>query len=151
MDLGEASFHRVGRLLDVSAARSRRLGDRVVPTEDATGWDQPGERVLRVDEHRFRGQDLLITVALQVPERRLRTMLGDDRIRFLDAYFAPIPADRRAGIRAVTGDLPRAVVRAGARKPRVLADPFPLNQAALRRLDAIRRLELVGAADWPVP
>ncbi|MCL6563861.1 MAG: transposase, partial [Firmicutes bacterium] len=142
--LREASFHSVGRLLGVSPARFRRLVDRIVPTEDATGWDQPGDCVLSIDEHRFRGQDWCIPVALQAPDRRLLAILGDGRLRSLEAWFAQIPADVRAQIRAVTVDCKRAdarVVRRGCPKAQVLADPFPRIQDANRRLDEIRRLE----------
>jgi hypothetical protein len=59
----------------------RRRVDRVVPLDDDTWWDLPGEFVLRWDEHSFRGNDLCITVALQAPERRVLPMLADDRIR----------------------------------------------------------------------
>ncbi|MCL6561490.1 MAG: ISL3 family transposase [Firmicutes bacterium] len=155
--LREASFHRVGRLLGVSAARLRRLVDRVVPAEDATWWDQPGDFVLSIDEHSFRGQDLLITVALQAPERRLLAILGDDRLRSLDAWFAQIPADVRARIRAVTVDLKRAYARVVQRwcpHAQVLADPFHLVQDANRRLEEIRRLEPEESRTpiprWPV-
>jgi transposase len=109
--------------------------------EDATWWDEPGDLVLSIDEHSFRGQDLLITVALQAPDRRLLAILGDDRLRSLEPWFAQIPADVRARIRAVTVDLKRAyarVVRRWCPNAQVLADPFHLIQDAYRRLDATR-------------
>ncbi|MCL6563187.1 MAG: transposase [Firmicutes bacterium] len=152
--LRAASFHSVGPLLGVSPARLRRLVDRVVPAEDATWWDQPGDFVLSIDEHRVRGQDLLIAVALQAPDRRLLAILGDDRLRSLDAWFAQIPADVRARIRAVTVDLKRAYARVVQRwcpHAQVLAAPFPRVQDANRRLDAIRRLEQAESRTSSIP
>ncbi|MCL6563519.1 MAG: transposase, partial [Firmicutes bacterium] len=75
-------------------------------------------------------------------ERRLLAILGDDRLRSLDAWFAQIPAAVRARIRAVTVDLKRAyarVVHRGCPHAQGLADPFPRVQDANRRRDAIRR------------
>ncbi|MCY0898299.1 MAG: hypothetical protein OWU33_05080 [Firmicutes bacterium] len=46
----EASFRYVARLLSVTDSRWRRLVDRVVPTADTPWWDQPGDRVLSLDE-----------------------------------------------------------------------------------------------------
>ncbi|MCY0900209.1 MAG: ISL3 family transposase [Firmicutes bacterium] len=154
--LREASFRRVARLVGVTDSRLRRLVDRGVPTADPTWWDQPGDLVLSLDEHRFRGQDLLITVALPAPDRRLLALLPDDRLRSLEAGFAAIPEAVRTRIRAVTVDLTRAyarVVRRWCPNAQVLADPFHLIQDANRRLDEIRRLEQAASRTaiprWP--
>ncbi|MBX5466900.1 MAG: ISL3 family transposase [Firmicutes bacterium] len=142
--LREANFRSVARLLGVTDNQLRRLVDRVVPRADTTWWDQPGDLVLSLDEHSFRGQDLLITVALHAPERRLLAILPDDRLRSLETWLAAIPEAVRTRIRAVTVDLKRAdarVVRRWCPAAQVLADPFHLLQDANRRLDEIRRLE----------
>jgi transposase len=155
--LREASFRHTARLLGVTDGQLRRLVDRVVPTVDTTWWDQPGDLVLSLDEHRFRGPDLLITIALHAPDRRLLALLPDDRLASLEAWFAALPEAVRARIRAVTVDLKRAyarVVRRWCPNAQVLADPFHLIQDANRRLDEIRRLDQAESRTaiprWPL-
>ncbi|MCY0878971.1 MAG: transposase [Firmicutes bacterium] len=151
--LHAACFRCVARLLGVTDSRLRRLVDRVVPTADSTWWDHPGDLVLSLDEHSFRGQDLLITVALHAPDRRLLAILPDDRLASLEAWLAALPEAARTRIRAVTVDLKRAYARVVHRwcpHAQALADPFHLIQDAHRRLDDIRRLEKAGAR-IPIP
>jgi len=151
------SLAGVARVLGVGPGRLRRLVDRVVPWEDPPWQTLPGDVVLSVDEHSFRGTDLLIRVALQDPTRRLVTILRDDRIRMLAAWLAPWPASVRARIRGATPNRKRAygqTVRRHCPAVQVLADPFHVIQDANHRLDAVRRLEQAEAGQtiprWPL-
>ena len=151
--LQRGSFRGTAAQLGVGPGVLRRLVDRVVPLEDDAWWDLPGDFVLSLDEHSFRGNDLCMTLALQAPERRLLTILADDRIRSLDAGFARIPAPVRARIRVGTCDLKAAYRKAFARwcpQIRVVADPFHLVKDANTRLDDCRRLE-AQATGRPIP
>ncbi|MCY0898676.1 MAG: hypothetical protein OWU33_07005 [Firmicutes bacterium] len=52
----------------------------------------------------MRGQDLLITVALQAHDRWWLAILPDERLDSSEAWFAAIPETVRTRIRAVTED-----------------------------------------------
>jgi len=102
------------------------------------------EVVLGIDEHSFRGRDMMITVTCVAPERRLLALLPHDRVRLLEQFLRKLPASVREKIRAVCIDLKegwrRAVERALPGVP-VVADPFHVIQDANRRVDEARRVE----------
>ena len=142
--LARDSFRGVATVLGVGVGQLRRLVDTQVPLDDDTWWAYPGDFVLSVDEASFRGSDLCITMALLAPERRVLTILADDRIATLDAWFARIPADVRARIRGVCIDMKaayRKAIQRGCPHAQVVLDPFHLVQDGTRRLDEVRRLE----------
>ncbi|NMP23892.1 ISL3 family transposase [Sulfobacillus harzensis] len=143
--LQRGSFRGTAAMLGVGPGVLRRLVDRVVPLETPRWWDVPGDLVLSVDEHSFRGTDLCITLAMQAPVRRLITVLTDDRIRTWDAWWQTVPASVRARVRVGTCDLKasyrKGFERWGSDQLRVVADPFHVVHDANRRLDDIRRLE----------
>ena len=115
-----------------------------VPLDDDTWWAYPGDLVLSIDEASFRGTDLCITIALLAPERRVLTILANDRIATRDAWFARLPADVRTRSRGVCIDMNaayrKAIQRACPHAHGVL-DPFHLVQDGTHRLDEVRRLE----------
>jgi transposase len=133
------SFHGGAAVLGVGVGRRRRLVDTRVPLDDDTWWAQPGNLVLSIDEASFRGTDWCITMALLAPERRLLTILADDRIATRDAWFARIPADVRARIQGVgiarTAAYRKAIQRGGPHT-QVVRDPFHRVQDGTHRLDA---------------
>lgn len=138
------SFRGAATVRGVGVGRLRRLVDARVPLDDDTWWAYPGDLVLSIDEASFRGTDLCITIALLAPERRVLTILANDRIATRDAWFARLPADVRTRSRGVCIDMNaayrKAIQRACPHAHGVL-DPFHLVQDGTHRLDEVRRLE----------
>ncbi len=102
------------------------------------------EVALSIDEHSFRGRDLVITVALLQPRRQLVAILDDDRQATLRAYLQGLPEDVRAKIRWVCIDFKpsyRTVVQQVLPQARVVVDHFHVIQDANRRLDQARVIE----------
>ncbi|MGO0122096.1 transposase [Desulfothermobacter acidiphilus] len=59
---------------------------------------------LSIDEHSFRGQDMMITITCVWPERRLIAILPDDRLKTLEKFLKELPASVRRRIKAVCID-----------------------------------------------
>lgn len=138
------SFNRVAQSLGIGVGTLRRLVDRHVPWQRDDWWDLEGPLVLSLDEHSFRGQDLVITIALQSPERRLLAILTDDQIKTLDRWFVSVPQSVRNRIIAATIDLKASYRRALERwcpNAKVIVDPFHVVHDANVRIDKLRLLE----------
>ncbi|QZA33778.1 transposase [Hydrogenibacillus sp. N12] len=78
------------------------------------------------------------------PEKRLLTLLPDDRLKTLEAFLKRLPESVRKKIRAVTIDLKESWKKRIQRvlpDARVVADPFHVLQDAGRRVDEARRVE----------
>ncbi len=142
--LRRQSFRAVAQDLGASPASLRRLVDRTVPLEDRSWWQIPGDLVLSVDEHSFRGTDLMITIALRSPLKRLLTILPDDRMASLTSWLKELPEEVRGRIRVVTTDLKESYRKVFAKHcptAVVVPDPFHLVREMTRILDDVRRLE----------
>ena len=157
VELRKQSFSGVAERLGIGSGVLRRLVDRYVPTDTGRWWDQPGDLVLSVDEHSFRGMELCLTVCLRWPQRRLLTILPDDRQQTFEAWLKTLPEQVRQRIVAVTVDLKPNFIRIIARccpNADLLPDPFHLIRDATSRVDAIRRIEQAEAKRpiprWPV-
>jgi transposase len=103
--LRRQSFRTVAQDLGVSFSSLTRLLESSVTLDDRCWWQIPGELVLSVDEHSFRGTDLMITIALRSPLKRLLTILPDDRMASLAAWLKELPTEVRDRIRVVSTDL----------------------------------------------
>jgi transposase len=100
--------------------------------------------VLGIDEHSFRGQDMMITVTCVWPERRLLAILPHDRLSTLVHFLRGIPESVRQRIVAVCIDLKegwRQLIQRELPGVPVVADPFHVIQDANRRVDEARRVE----------
>ena len=151
------SVRGVATVLGVGEGRLRRLVDTPGPLDDDTWGAHPGDLVLSIDEASFRGTDLCITIALLAPERRVLTILADDRIATLDAWFARIPPDGRARIRGGCIDMKvayRKAIQRACPRAQVLVDPFHIVKEGTHRLDEARRDEQDVAGTsirrWPL-
>ena len=142
--LRRQSFRAVAQDLGVSPASLRRLVDRTVPLEDRSWHQIPGDLVLSVDEHSFRGTDLMITIALRSPRKQLVALLEDDRMASLKSWLQELPEEVRDRIRVVSTDLKESYRKVFSRlcpAAVVVPDPFHLVREMTRVLDEVRRLE----------
>lgn len=101
------------------------------------------EATIGIDEHSFRGRDLVMTVTLLQPARQLVAILDDDRVRTLEAYLRGLLEETRAKIRWACTDMKPAFKKAVKRllPATVVLDHFHVIQDANRRLDEARLLE----------
>lgn len=152
--LAEQSFAALRRAWGISYGRARRLLLRLpVPWCD---WSAlvgvEGLITLGIDEHSFRGKDLVITLTC-LNTRRLLAILPNDRQASLRAALAQLPAELQARIVAVCLDLKasfRRVVQQVLPQATVVADRFHVIADANRRVDETRRLEQ-GEAKTTLP
>ena len=127
--LRRQSFGAVAQDLGVSPGSLRRLVDHTVPLADRSWFQTPGDLVLSVDEHSFRGTDLMITIALRAPQKQLVAILPDDRMASLASWLQELPKEVRGRFRVVTTDLKQSYRKVFAKQcplARVVPDPFHL-------------------------
>ena len=143
--LTERSFASLKRGMGVSYGRARRVLLRLkVPWR---GWEElvggEGPIHLGIDEHSFRGRDMMVTITC-LSQRKLVAILPDDRKATLKAALLAMPEQVRRRVVAVCIDGKagfRAVVKGVIPQAKVVLDHFHLIQDANRRLDETRRLE----------
>lgn len=156
--LRELSFAALGRSHGISYGRARRALERLpVPwCEWSMLVGETGPITLGVDEHSFRGKDLVITITC-LSSGRLLAILPDQRQATLRACLRALPDDIRQRVVGVCIDLKagyRAVLRQELPAARIVADHFHVIADANQRLDATRRLEGAEAHEvlprWPL-
>ena len=112
----------------------------------APSWqEEKSKKYIRlgIDEHSFRGRNLVITVT-NLSQRRLKSILPDDRQKSLREWLRAIPPNIKPKIKEVCIDLKElflAVVSQELPLVDIVADHFHIIQDANRRLDEHRRLE----------
>lgn len=156
--LTEQSFAALSRSLHVGYWRARRILMKLsVPWCD---WElllpTDGPILLSIDEHSFRGRDLVITIASLAP-RQLIAILPDQRQRTLRDWLRSLPAPLKERIAGVCTDLResyRSLLMRELPQAQVVADHFHVIADANRRLDETRRLEQseskVSIQRWPL-
>jgi len=145
-ELRTSSFGTMRQKLGVAYAGAVRILKALVPerldlTKLLAGVN---EAAIGIDEHSFRGRDLVITITLLQPERRLVAILRDDRLATLEAFLRSLPKEVRAKIRWVCTDMKpgfKKVVQRLLPKATVVLDHFHVIQDANHRLDTARLLE----------
>ena len=152
--LREVSFAALRRSHGVSYGAARRLLQRLpVPwCEWSVLVGAEGPVTLGIDEHSFRGKDLVISLSC-LSSRRLLAILPDQRQASLRACLRDLPADVHQRVVGACIDLKagyRTVLRAELPGARIVADRFHIVADANRRLDETRRLE-GGALREPLP
>lgn len=157
-NLAEQSFSATRRRLGVSYGRAQRvLMKLAVPWynwHDLVGGQGPIH--LGIDEHSFRGNDLVITLTC-LSTHKLLGILPNDRQKTLKEALRLIPDEIRQRITAVCIDGKesyRTVVNKELPKALVIFDHFHLIQDANRRLNDTRKLEQsetrVTLRRWPL-
>lgn len=156
--LKERSFAALGRSWGIGYGRARRLLERLpLPWCDwAVLVGAQGPIRLGIDEHSFRGKDLVITLTC-LSTRRVLAILPDDRQATLRDALRALPPAVRQRVDGVCVDLKpsfRAAALAILPRARVVADRFHVIHDANRRLDEARRLEQAEAQAplrrWPL-
>jgi len=144
--LARHSFRAAAQETGISASTLRRLLLKRVGSQvdlEAALKGLPAF-VLGIDEHSYRGQDMMITVTCVWPERRVLAILPDDRLRTLVQFLRGIPESVRQRIVAVCIDLKdswRQVIERELPDVPVVVDHFHVLQDANRRLDEARLVE----------
>lgn len=158
-ELRTGTFGALRKRFGVAYRTAVKALQRLVPRQLDLGKLLEGvpEAALGIDEHSFRGRDLVITVTLLQPYRQLVAILDDDRQATLRTYLQGLPADVRAKIRWVCTDFKpsyRKVVQQVLPQARVVVDHFHVIQDANRRLDEARIMEQQysrrGIPHWPL-
>jgi transposase len=143
--LRELSFAALARSHGVSYGQARRVLLRLpVPWCD---WSllvgEAGPVSLGIDEHSFRGKDLVISLSC-LSSGRLLAILPDQRQASLRTWLRALPVEVRRRVVGSCIDLKagyRAVLRDELPEARIVADRLHVIADANRRLDETRRLE----------
>jgi transposase len=104
---------------------------------------QAGPVSLGIDEHSFRGKDLVISLSC-LSSGQLLAILPDQRQASLRTWLRALPIGVRSRVVGSCIDLKagyRAVLRDELPEARIVADRFHVIADANRRLDETRRLE----------
>lgn len=145
-ELAGSSFSAVARRRGTSYPTIRRILEWRVPLVPAL-WRMlpPGEGIsLGIDEHSFRGNNLVVTVACLRPVRMLLAVLLDDRLSTLRAYLRNLPPEFKERVQEVCIDMKEGYRKLiGEELPwaRVVLDKFHVIQDANRRVDEARKIE----------
>lgn len=145
-ELAGRSFRSAARAMGTGPGVLRRTLLRRVSSQVDAAQALSGlaEVVLGIDEHSFRGPDLMITVTCVCPERRLVAILRDDRSATLEGYLRRLPDSVKQRVVGVCVDMKpawRKLVERALPQARLVLDPFHVIQDANRRLDEARRIE----------
>lgn len=145
-DLAHSSFSAVARRRGTSYSAIRRVLETQVPlAPDPRPMLPPeGGISLGIDEHSFRGNNLVVTVTCLRPVRMLLAILPDDRLRTLRAYLKSLPREFKDRVEEVCIDMKegyRKLIREVLPGARVVVDKFHVIQDANRRVDEARRIE----------
>lgn len=156
--LSEQSFAALKRTHGIGYCTARRVLLRLpVPWCDwNTLLGSEGPISLGIDEHSFRGKDLVITISC-LTTSKLVAILVNDRQVTLRKWLEGLPDEVRKRIVAVATDLKEAfrkVVYKVLPGVTVVADRFHVIQDANRRIEETRRLEQSEARRqlprWPL-
>jgi transposase len=143
--LRELSFAALARSHGVSYGQARRVLLRLpVPWCDWSALvGAEGPVSLGIDEHSFRGKDLVISLSC-LSTGRFLAILPDQRQASLRTFLRELPFEVRSRVVGSCIDLKagyRSVLRDELPGARVVADRFHVIADANRRLDETRRLE----------
>lgn len=137
------SFRQLATEDGVSDHEARYLLSKV---DTAPAWQEEEKQEnirLGIDEHSFRGRNLVITVT-NLSQRRLKAILPDDRQTSIKAWLKAIPEEIKPRIKEVCIDMKElfaVAIRQELPHADIVLDHFHVIQDANRRLDETRRLE----------
>jgi transposase len=134
------SFSQIRMEMGISYGVLRRLLDREIGEESLGFMEEEGEIYLGIDEHSFKHQEMVHTIA-EVKQRRVLGILRDDRIATLKRFLSRIPRDRVKEVCIDMRDGLRKAVEAVFPSAKVVVNPFHVIADANRRMDEARRIE----------
>lgn len=141
--LKNKSFRQLKQENGVSDHEARYLLTKI---DTAPTWQEEQKQKnirLGIDEHSFRGRNLVITVT-NLSQRRLKAILPDDRQKSIRAWLKAIPDEIKPKIEEVCIDMKElfaAAIKQELPLADIVLDHFHVIQDANRRLDEARRLE----------
>lgn len=143
--LTDSSFKATERRLGFAYSTLVRLLTKVFSLESIDWATQTvGDKIrLGIDEHHFRKNQFVITVANLLTGKPVH-ILSDDRKATVVNFLASLPADVAAKIDEVAVDMKAAFVHAVAEQlpvARIVIDHFHVIQDANRRVNEARKIE----------
>ena len=138
--LRRMSFSQIRMEMGISYGVLRRLLDREIGEESLGFMEEEGEIYLGIDEHSFKHQEMVHTIA-EVKQKRVLGILRDDRIATLKRFLSRIPRDRVKEVCIDMRDGLRKAVEAVFPSAKVVVNPFHVIADANRRMDEARRIE----------
>lgn len=135
------SFNFTGKQFSVSGTTLNRISTGI-NQQIKINWQELAKKkiILGVDEHSYRGRDLLITLTAP-SHRKLLEILKDDRQASLDNWIENIPELAKKQITEVCMDLKATYKNSFERllpNAMIVADRFHVEQLANRLVDQIR-------------
>lgn len=133
------SFRYIGQRFKISGSTLNRY---VLEVSDCwlIDWEKVQATKLGIDEHSFRGNDLVITIT-DLSHHKLLAILKTDRQRTLIDFLNSIPKKAKNSIKEVCIDLRtgyKTVIRQCLPEADITADRFHVESLAKRMVDAIR-------------
>lgn len=141
--LRDNSFNMLENKHGISDEISRGVMKKLTSAPDWEGENRQEKIRLGIDEHSFRGRDMVITIT-NLSRRKIKTILPDDRQETLRNFLLSIPEEIRLKIVEVCIDMKAAfaeVVKEVLPHAKIVVDHFHVIQDANRRVDEARRIE----------
>lgn len=137
--LSKNSFRYIGQRFKISSSTLNRY---VLAVSDCwlIDWNKINVTILGIDEHSFRGHDLVITIT-DISNHKLLAILKTDRQRALIEFLNSIPKQARNNIKEVAIDLKtgyKTVIQRCLLNADIVADRFHVQTLANRMVDDIR-------------
>lgn len=137
------SFRQLAQENKVSDHEARYLLSKIVTTPNWQEEKRLRKIKLGIDEHSFRGQNLVVTIT-NLSQRRLKAILPDDRQASLRQWLRDVPRPIKRKISEVCIDMKelfRSVIEQELPEASIVVDHFHIISDANRRLEEARRLE----------
>lgn len=133
------SFRYIGERFKISGSTLNRY---VLAVSNCwlIDWDKINVTVLGIDEHSFRGNNLVITIT-DISHHKLLAILKTDRQRTLIEFLNSIPKKTRDNIKEVAIDLKhsyKVAIKHCLPKADIVADRYHVETLAKRMVDEIR-------------
>ena len=137
------SFRQLAQENNVSDHEARYLLSKIATVPNWQKEKKLKKIKLGIDEHSFRGKDLVITIT-NLSQRRLKAILPDDRQASLRHWLRAVPKPVKHKISEVCIDMRemfRSVLEQELPKSQIVVDHFHVIKDANHRLEIARRLE----------
>jgi len=149
--LSKESFNTVSKKTGMSYGTLKKILLMVRPLswKSLLASSPDGFLYLGIDDHSFRGQNLVITVT-ELKQRKLLQILPDDRKKTLKEFLFKIPSYTKERIKEVCIDMKAGYLEAIKEElpsASVVVDPFHVIEDANRRVDEARKIEQEGVKE----
>ena len=133
------SFRFIGRKFKISGSTLNRY---VLAASDCwlIDWNKINVTILGIDEHSFRGNNLVITIT-DISHHKLLAILKTDRQRALIEFLNSIPKKAKDGIKEVSIDLKhsyKVAIKYCLPQADIVADRYHVETLAKRMVDEVR-------------